>query len=210
MAVELIKRADIEAVNPASVKLRGYAGVFNNVFTYTEPFWGIKHKMRMLPGAFTGVLERLSEPVPLVWYHQSERVQFGETTELVEDNIGLRFEAVPFATTEAVDLITAMHSKKTRQFGASFAFDWGEVADPDDDGIEDIRTFSAVHELGPAPRGVNPLAFAELVPRDAEALAADDETEEPAEPAAIEPASEEQAALAADWWQAVAMLRSTR
>lgn len=207
MAVQLIKRAELEVVDPASVKLRGYAGVFNNVFTYVDPF-GFTHKMRILPGAFAGVLSRMSEPMPLVWYHQSERVQFGETTELTEDRIGLRFEGVPFATTEAVDLITAMHGKESRRFGASFAFDWGEVAEPDDDGIEDIRTFSAVHELGPAPRGVNPLAFAELVPRDAEALAIDDETEEPAEPAAIEPADEEQAALAAEWYRAAALLRS--
>jgi HK97 family phage prohead protease len=204
MAVQLIKRAELEVVDPASVKLRGYAAVFGNVFS--QGFW-IKHRYKVMPGAFTGVLERLDEPLPVFWSHQQERLQIGETTELKQDSKGLYFEANPFNTEDSLDVLAVMNSKESQRVQASFAFDFGEVIE-DDEGIEEIHSFSRLYELGPTTWGANPLAFAELVPRDAEALAIDDETEKPAEPAAIEPADEEQAALAADWWQAVAMLRS--
>jgi HK97 family phage prohead protease len=197
MAVELIKQADLNIVDPESVKLRGYAAVFNNVFK--QGLW-IQHLYKVMPGAFTGVLSRLSEPLPVFWAHQQERFQIGETTELRQDEHGLYYEAKPFANSDSLDALNTIHGREGGRIQASFSFDFGEVIETDE-GVEEIHSFSAIHEVGPATWGANPLAYTELVPLDA----ASDTV--PAEPA-IQPAEPEAAAMAAALWRATALLRS--
>jgi HK97 family phage prohead protease len=177
MAIEFIKRAELQVVDPESVKLRGYAAVFNNVFS--QGFW-IKHRYMVMPGAFTEVLERIKEPLPVFWSHQSERLQIGETTELREDDYGLYYEATPFATQDSLDVLAVINGRQDQRIQASFAFDFGEIIEDEDTGIEEIHSFAKLHEVGPTTWGANPLAYTEIVPRDAAADTA------PAEPAATE------------------------
>jgi HK97 family phage prohead protease len=202
MAVELIKQADLNIVDPESVKLRGYAAVFNNVFK--QGLW-IQHLYKVMPGAFTGVLSRLSEPLPVFWAHQQERFQIGETTELRQDEHGLYYEAKPFVNSDSLDALNTINGREGQRIQASFAFEFGEIVETDE-GVEEIHSFSAIHEVGPATWGANPLAYTELVPLDAAS-----DTEPVAEPA-IQPADAEAVAAAAAanaaWWQLTAQLRS--
>ncbi len=187
MAPQRVPRSDLQVIDPASVILRGYAGVFNNVFTQTS--WWETTRYMIRPGAFTGVLERLEgAPLPAFFNHHSCCLQIGETTKLVEDSTGLYFEANPFTTREAVDTLGVIDGRAGRRIGASFAFDFGEVVE-DDDGVKVIHSFSAVHELGPATWGANPLAYAELADR-----AAAEEEEAPEEEPAPAPEEEPEAA----------------
>lgn len=208
MPVELIPRADLRIVDPESVKLRGYAAIFGNVFKQSS-FWGTT-RYKVLPGAFDGALERLGDkPLEVFWNHNSQHIQIGETTERKVDARGFYFEATPFVTAESLDVLGAINGRANKRIGASFSFDFGEVIE-DDDGVEVIHSFTAIHELGPTTWGANPLAYAELVPRDAA-----DETKPAAEPTPategdIIPADAEAMAMAAALWRATANLRSPR
>lgn len=215
MAIKRVARGDLQVIDPASVLLRGYAAVFGNVFKQ-ENFWST-HRYRVMPGAFKGVLERMNgEPLPGFFSHlYHDRPQIAETTVLREDSRGLYFEAQTFATAEALDVLTVIDGRASKRIGASFSFDFGEIIETDD-GIEEIFSFTEIHELGPTTWGANPLAYAEIVPREAAA-----EDTEPAEEAAapVEAAaaagditSAAVAALSLDAaaWRATAQLRSIR
>lgn len=165
MAIQRVNHSELQVVDPESVLLRGYAGVFNNIFKQST--WWETTRYMILPGAFAGALERLEgAPLPVFFNHHSCCLQIGETTKLAEDSTGLYFEAQPFTTREAVDTLDVIEGRAGSRIGASFAFDFGEVVE-NDDGVKVIHSFSAIHELGPATWGANPLAYAEIVERTA-------------------------------------------
>jgi HK97 family phage prohead protease len=190
----MVPIGQIERVDPSRVMMRGHAAVTGNEFTYFDPFKWTERRMVIDPGAFASVLDRLPGPLPIHWRHRTGDLQLGETTELREDSRGLYFESSRlFAHTESVDILTVMHGRE--RTGASILFEFGEVAE-DDDGLEHILSFSKLHEIGPSPQGVNPLAYAELVELDSEAKP---------EPAV---APDSDAAMAAEAYRALAQIRS--
>jgi HK97 family phage prohead protease len=206
MPIQRVNRSDLQVVDPESVILRGYAGVFNNVFKQIS--WWETSRYMILPGAFAGALERLEgAPLPVFFSHLSGGLQIAETTKLVEDSTGLYFEAPPFVTTDAVDTLNVIAARLGGRIGASFAFDFGEVIE-NDDGVKVIHSFSAIHELGPATWGANPLAYAEIVEHTAAAEKEQPE-EEPA-PASPEelPADDEE--LPEEEESALSITRSVR
>jgi len=201
--------SQIEVVDPNTVKLRGYAAIFGNEFTwFDDREWRLR-KFVVEPGSFASVLERQGgEPLDVYWWHQTFKLQLGQTSVLEQDNVGLYFEAPIFATTEAIDIATVIAGRF--RTGASFQFDFGEITE-DDDGVEHLHSFSEIYELGPAPKGANPKAYAELVELDDESETQPEEPE-PAEEPEPEPITDEsdeaeEAALAATMWAAVARLR---
>jgi len=194
-------RAQIEVVDPSTVKLQGYAAITGNEFEYFDPFEWKKRRMMIDPGAFASVLARQAgQQMPVYWSHNVWSLQLGEASELHEDDRGLYFEGIPFATDETIDILTVMDGRA--RTGASMLFDFGEIAE-DDDGVEHMLSFSAIYEVGPCPEGANPEAYAELVERAADEGAAAEP--EPAAAPAID--SNPEVALAAAIHRATARLR---
>ncbi len=186
-------RGLIEAVDPNTVLVQGYAATTGVEFTYFDMREWRERQMIIEPGAFASVLLQLDGPLPMHWTHDIFNLQLGETAQLFEDNTGLFFSGVPFATDAVIDQLTVMAGRA--HTGASFMFEFGEITDPVD-GVERILSFSDIFEVGPTPIGANPEAFAELVERGADA-------EEKPEPAA----AANDAALAAAIHRARAHIR---
>ena len=189
-------RGEIEVIDPNTVMVQGYAAVTGVEFDYFDPREWRQRRMVIDPGAFATVLARLKSPVPMHWSHDLFNLQLGEIAResLAEDDTGLTFSGVPFATRAVIDQLTVMAGRE--RTGASFVFEFGEVAE-DDDGVDHIMSFSDLFEVGPTPIGANPLAFAELVERS--------EGEEIAEPEPV--AASCDVALAAAIHRARAQIR---
>lgn len=186
----------IEVVDPSTVTLSGYATISGVQFSYFDPYQMKVRRMQFDRGAFTGWLERnAGAPLDVHWRHGVDNYQIGETTELAEDDRGLRFSAKPIATSEGVNALTAMAGRS--RTGASLIFDFGDPV-KDRNGVEHIVDVQDVFEVGPTPTGVNPHAFARLSERGAE------ESTEEVQPA---PAAHD-AALAAEIYRALAQIRS--
>lgn len=202
--------SQIEVVDPATVKLRGYPAIFGNEFDYFD--WRTWKDRRFViePGAFTSVLAKLgNQPVDVYWSHESWRLQLGETSVLRQDSKGLYFESIPFATTEGIDRLTVIAGRS--KTGASLSFEFGEIEE-DENGLEHLLSFSAIYEVGPTPIGANPKAYTELVDLDDESESVEPAAEESADPEPIteEPEAAAEAGLTAAMWHAVARLRGSR
>lgn len=196
-------QSQIEVIDPSTVKLRGYAAIFGNEFKYFDwREWKVR-TFRIPQGAFSSVLERLAgQPLDVYWCHQTCYLQLGQTQVLKQDDVGLYYESEPFTTSKVIDTLGVIDGRD--KTGASFSFEFGEIAPAaDDDEVEELLSFSEIYELGPCPCGCNPRAYTEMVERDAE--------EEPAatpEPINEEPEpAESDAELAASTWALVAHLR---
>lgn len=159
----LVPRGEIEVVDPNQAALRGYAAITGNEFSYFDPYEWRERRMVVDQGAFKSVLERQGgAPLPVYWSHGVLELQLGETLELHEDDKGLFFSALPFATNAVIDQLTVMYGRS--RTGASMLFEFGEVAE-DDSGLEHIKSFNDLVEVGPTPVGANPAAFAEVIER---------------------------------------------
>jgi HK97 family phage prohead protease len=75
--------------------VRGYAAVFGNIDRQNEV---------VEPGAFTAWLEQGIRQVPLLWLHDAELLPIGHTTYLVQDDYGLRYEALIVDTAHGNDI----------------------------------------------------------------------------------------------------------
>lgn len=188
----------IEVVDPSTVTLSGYATISGVKFSYLDPYQMRVRQMQFDRGAFSGWLARnAGAPLPVHWRHGLENFQIAETTELEEDDKGLRFSAAPMATSEGINALTAMAGRA--RTGASLIFDFGDTTE-DRFGVEHIVDVRDVFEVGPTPNGVNPHAFSRLSERGEEVT----EPETESEPAPAAPG----AALAAEIYRALAHIRS--
>ena len=155
-------RSQIEVVDPGTVKLRGYAAVTGVEFAYLDPYEERLRHMMFKPGAFSGVLRSLKgAPVEIHWRHETSRYQLGQTTKLVEDERGLYFEAVPFASTDAIDALATMDQRA--RTGASVGVAFGKIVRDRASGLERIDTVAALAEISATPVGVIRQAYTEIV-----------------------------------------------
>jgi len=190
---------EIEVVDPSTVVLSGYATITGVQFTYFDPYEFRLRRMQFDRGAFTNWLDRNNgAPLPVHWSHGLDNFQIAETTDLVEDDRGLRFESTPIASSVGIDALTVIAGR--RRTGASLVFDFGDTVE-DSDGVEHIVDVVDVIELGPTPRGVNPHAFAVLIDRAAE-------ENQPAPATEAQISTDTGAALAAEIYRAIAHIRS--
>ncbi len=191
-------RGQIQVVDPSTVRRSGYATISGVPFNYLErqPSGSIKARRLVFePGAFADWLRANSgQPLPIYWSHRDESHQIGETTTLIEDSQGLRYDGDAIATTEAIEALTAMAGRS--RTGASLHVDF-EDPTKDRAGLEHIELVRNVWEVGPCPVGANPAAYTIMTER----ADAAQETQQP-EPAA----AATDAAIAATIYRAAARL----
>jgi HK97 family phage prohead protease len=192
----LAPKGQIQVVDPSTVTLSGYATITGVPFSYFDPYERRTRRLQFDRGAFRGWLrENAGQPLPVHWRHGVDNFPIADTTQIREDDRGLFYSATPINTSEAVDALTYMASRK--RTGASLILDFGDTKERH--GIEHITKVEWVAEIGPSPMGANPYAFTQMSERA--------ESEQPPEPAAAPVADSQQAAMAAMIYRAMAHLR---
>jgi len=135
----------IETRDDGSVRLRGYAAVYDSLSENLGQF-----RERLLPGAFDRVLSKRKLSVVANFNHSSDHVlgrTENGTLELRSDERGLYFEVQPPDTQFARDLLTQVRRKDIAAASFAFTVDPKDEAYASDERGETIRTIRSVSGL---------------------------------------------------------------